>query len=111
MEIHSVDQQVSVSGQITVDDVPAIVGTGTEVLICNRPDHEVADQPLFAEIQVAAEAAGMQVANIPFSGGQMTQEQVEEFSALMGTGKRIHAYCRTGNRCTQIWGAAKQLLG
>lgn len=108
MEINPIDQQVSVSGQITTADIPSIVDLGVEVLVCNRPDYEVPDQPTFDDIQHAAQAAGLEVVNIPFAGGQMLPEQAVEFAELLKTGKRIHAYCRTGNRSTKIWQAAKQ---
>ncbi|ODS22866.1 TIGR01244 family protein [Candidatus Endobugula sertula] len=102
------DQQTSVSGQITVADIDQLVELGVEILVCNRPDNEAKGQPLYSDIASVALNKAIEVVNIPFSAGQMTPEQVEEFAALLKQGKRIHAYCRTGNRCTQIWTAATQ---
>lgn len=103
------DKQVSVSGQLTPDDLPALVAEGVEVLVCNRPDKESPDQTDFHVIAEAAKQHGLQVENIPFAGGQMQPEHVSAFVDLMDTGKRIHAYCRTGNRCSQLWNIAKQV--
>ncbi len=103
------DDQISVSGQIVADDLDVLVKAGVEVVVCNRPDNESADQTPFSQIEQAAQAKGLQIVNIPFAGGQMQLAQVEEFASLMATGKRIHAYCRTGNRSSQLWAAAKEL--
>lgn len=108
MEINPLDQQVSVSGQMSVDDIASMIDLGVEVLVCNRPDNEAPDQPAFSIIQAAAQTAGLEFVNIPFAGGQMQPEQAAEFAELLKTGKRIHAYCRTGNRSTQLWTAATQ---
>lgn len=102
------DEQVSVSGQITVDDVSQLAADGVAILVCNRPDNESADQTNYQAIAEAAQKAGVQIENIPFSGGQMQVEHINDFVTLLDTGKRIHAYCRTGNRSSQLWNAAKQ---
>ncbi|MFT7389656.1 MAG: hypothetical protein ACI8VC_002926 [Candidatus Endobugula sp.] len=103
------DQQVSVSGQIAEVDLPALVADGVDILVCNRPDNESADQTAYDVIADAAKQHGMQVVNIPFGGGQMQVEHISDFADLLDTGKRIHAYCRTGNRSSQLWNAAKQV--
>jgi len=110
MNINVVDQQVSVSGQITSEDVMCLVEQGVEIVVCNRPDNEEMNQPTFDSIQAAALKAGVEIVNIPFAGGGMLPGQPEELAVLLKTGKRIHAYCRTGNRSTQLCHAAAQLL-
>jgi len=108
MDINVLDQQVSVSGQITPSDVVDFANQGVEVLVCNRPDNEAQGQPAYSEVAIAAQEAGLEVLNISFSGGQMQPEQANEFAELLASGKRIHAYCRTGNRSSQLWAAATQ---
>jgi uncharacterized protein (TIGR01244 family) len=110
MHTNSLDQQVSVSGQVSADDIAGFIAQGVEVLVCNRPDNEVDGQPSYAEIAAAAQAGGLAIVNIPFTGGQMQAEQAQAFAELVASGKRIHAYCRTGNRSTQLWAAAQQVL-
>jgi uncharacterized protein (TIGR01244 family) len=103
------DNQVSVSGQITIEEVAALAADGVEVVVCNRPDNESADQTAYELIAEAAKKCGLQVINIPFTGGQMQAEHISEFINVLDSGKRIHAYCRTGNRSSQLWNAAKQV--
>jgi uncharacterized protein (TIGR01244 family) len=109
MEVNQLDQQVSVSGQITTDDIVLFLEEGVKVLVCNRPDNESEGQPAYSDIEAAAKKQGLEIINIPFSGGQMQPEQAEAFADLLASGKRIHAYCRTGNRSSQLWSAAKSL--
>jgi uncharacterized protein (TIGR01244 family) len=103
------DEQVSVSGQITIEEVAALAADGVEIVVCNRPDNESADQTAYNIIADAAKKCGLQVVNIPFAGGQMQVEHINDFVDLLDSGKRIHAYCRTGNRSSQLWNAAKQV--
>jgi uncharacterized protein (TIGR01244 family) len=103
------DNQVSVSGQITTTEVSALAADGVEVVVCNRPDNESADQTAYEAIADAAKKCGLQIVNIPFAGGQMQVEHISDFVDLLDSGKRIHAYCRTGNRSSQLWNAAKKV--
>ena len=110
VQAHMLSEQVSVSPQLESNQISAVASAGVEVLVCNRPDNEEPNQPLFTDIQAEAIAQGLEVIHIPFAGGQMTQEHVEAFANVMKTGKRIHAYCRSGTRCTHLWNAASALL-
>ncbi|MFK8068978.1 MAG: TIGR01244 family sulfur transferase [Gammaproteobacteria bacterium] len=105
MKITNLDKQVSVSDQITVSDLNELSTAGVEILVCNRPDKESAEQTDFNEIETAAKALGMEAIHIPFTAGKMTEEQQKQFSDLLNSGKTVHAYCRTGNRSSNIWNA------
>lgn len=106
MSYSVLSSQVSVSGQIKTTDLSLLADEGVKIIVCNRPDNEDPGQPLFSEIEAAAKALGMQAFNIPFSGGDFTQEQAEEFKGILASGDRTHAYCRSGNRSSIIWQAA-----
>lgn len=108
MEIHLLSEQVSVSGQMTADDVQPLVDAGVQVLVCNRPDFEQADQPTFDSVAQQAQAANLTVVNLPFAG-PVPEEIAIAFKELMASGQRIHAYCRTGNRCAHLWQLAQSL--
>ena len=108
MSFNVLSPQVSVSGQIQASDLSKLKEFGVEIVICNRPDNEDHPQPLFSEIADEALSLGLETYNIPFSGGEMTQAQVDEFKAILDSGKKIHAYCRSGNRSSIIWQAATQ---
>ena len=47
MEINRVDNDISVSPQIAASDLATIAEAGFRTVICNRPDGEGNDQPLF----------------------------------------------------------------
>ncbi len=110
VDVNLINEKISVSGQITIEDIPAIAEQGVQVLICNRPDNEAPDQPAYQLIEEAAKAQGLEVFNIPFAGGQMQAEHAEAFAELMTAGKRMHAYCRTGKRSLGLVEAANTLL-
>lgn len=110
MQIEMLNDLVSVSDQLSPDDLPQLKAQGVEILVCNRPDGEVAGQPTFDEIATRARASGMQAVNIAFSGNAMSPAQVAEYARLLAQNKRLHAYCRSGNRSTLITTAGQQLL-
>ena len=58
MKINKVDSEISVSPQIAATDIADIARAGYKTIICNRPDGEGNDQPLFHEIEEAAQKAG-----------------------------------------------------
>ena len=109
MSMQQLNEQVSVSGQLSVSDLPALKELGVELLVCNRPDGESADQTPFAEIAAAAQELGMSVENIPFAGSEMTEAHGREFAALLTNGKRTHAYCRSGARSGNLFALASQM--
>ncbi len=109
MSIQQLNEQVSVSGQLSVGDLPALKELGIELLVCNRPDGESADQPPFDQIAEAAQKLGMSVESIPFAGSEMTEAHAREFAALLTSGKRTHAYCRSGARSGNLFTLASQL--
>ena len=49
--------QISITGQITPDQVPMIAENGT--IINNRPDGEEPGQPTSADIEAAAQQSGL----------------------------------------------------
>ncbi len=111
MHVKKLDDQVSVSEQVAAQHLPELMSLGVEVLVCNRPDGEAEGQPTFAEIQTAAGKHGMQAVHIPFRAGEMTDAQRAEFIELLNADKKVHAFCRTGNRSSLLWAAARQAQG
>lgn len=67
MKIINVDEKVSVSEQITTEDVKVLKQTGVEIIVCNRPDGEEAVQPTIEDISQAAEQQGIEFHAIPFA--------------------------------------------
>ncbi|EGF33272.1 Oxidoreductase (flavoprotein) [Oxalobacteraceae bacterium IMCC9480] len=114
MDIRPLAAGLSVSPQILPADLAAIAQAGFRAIICNRPDGEGADQPLFAELARAAQEAGLEAHYLPAESGKVTDEQGAAFGALLANlPKPVLAYCRTGMRSTTMWAlaaAGKQTL-
>ena len=69
-DIKHITPDFAVSPQISTTQLPQLKAAGFTTVICNRPDHEDAGQPTFAEIKAAAEAAGIEAYHIPIVPGQ-----------------------------------------
>ena len=106
-----VNDKLSISGQITAADIEQLAADGVQLVICNRPDNEAEGQTNFAEIAEAATAAGMEAVQVPFKSGAMQKEHVAEMVELLASGKKVHAYCRTGNRSINLYAAASASSG
>ncbi|AOS97693.1 Beta-lactamase hydrolase-like protein [Microbulbifer aggregans] len=110
MKIQHLDKQVSVSEQIEPEVFGDLAESGVEVLVCNRPEDECT-APSYEAMQAAADNAGLEFVSIPFARGQMTRQHCDQFAELLASGKRIHAFCRTGNRSCNLWAGARCLQG
>lgn len=103
---------ISVSPQISVDDVALAAEEGVTLIINNRPDGEDDGQPTSAEIEAAATAAGIAYRAIPVSGGGFGEPQINAMiHAIDDAGGLVLAYCRTGTRSTLLWSLAQAKLG
>jgi len=111
MQIKTITPLFTVSDQITVADIPALQAQGVQVLVCNRPEGETPDQPAWAELAQAAQAAGMQVCNVPVVQDTINAADVRDFAKTLQDGMRIHAYCRSGARTTHLWALAQVAAG
>lgn len=104
MKLRHLAPGLSVSEQIVPADLATLKEAGFRAIICNRPDGEGNDQPLFAEIERAAQAAGIAAYYLPAESGKVTDEQGAAFGELLaGLPKPVLAYCRTGMRSTTMW--------
>ncbi len=104
MQFNKVTDALSVSPQISAEDVAAIRDAGFRAIICNRPDGEGADQPNFEEIEAAAKAAGLEARYQPITSGMVRDEDADAFGqALMELPGPVLAYCRTGTRSATLW--------
>ena len=108
MAIRTLTDDFSVSPQIAAADVAAIADQGFKSIICNRPDGEGADQPLFAEIERAASEAGLAIRYVPVQTGKVSDADVEAFGAVFDElAKPVLAYCRSGTRSATVWSMAQ----
>lgn len=104
MDIKALTAELSVTPQIAAADMHAIAEAGFRSVICNRPDGESADQPVYAELARAAQAQGLEMRDLPAESGKVTDEQGQAFGQLMRElPKPVLAFCRTGMRSTTMW--------
>jgi uncharacterized protein (TIGR01244 family) len=107
------DDRVAVAGQLKPADMAEIAAAGYVAVVNNRPDGEAMfGQPLTAELQKAAEAAGLIFLDLPFSGPRATPDQVRAFVDLLASRPgRVVAFCKSGMRSALLWGAASIAAG
>lgn len=101
---------VAAAGQITAGDIPAIAAHGFKTVINNRPDGEGGQaQPSSAELQQAAESAGLRYVHLPVVSGQLTPQQVVQMAqTLQSTTAPVFAFCRSGARTEHLFRLATQ---
>ena len=110
--IRQLDDRTSVSGQIRPEEVAGLAEQGVTMLINNRPDGEEADQPLAADIEAAAEAAGISYRHVPILRGISPADVEAMQEALRGAqGGQALAFCRSGNRSALTWALAMRAEG
>lgn len=104
MDARMITPRYSVSPQIAVEDIPAIVAAGFTTVICNRPDEEVPPSHQAAALRAAVESAGLKFEVLPLTHQTMTAENVAKQRALYeGAEGPVLAYCASGTRCSVIW--------
>jgi sulfide:quinone oxidoreductase len=95
---------LAVAPQLKRADIVALHQAGYRAIVCNRPDGEAADQPLFAEIAQLARELGLQAHYLPAESGRVSDQQAVDFGALFDSlPKPVLAYCRSGMRSTTMW--------
>ncbi len=104
MDVKRINGHVSVSPQISPEDVKAIKAQGFVAIINNRPDGELPDQPDSATIEAAAREAGLAYHFIPLGREGVSPDMVEKTKqALEGSAGPVFCYCRSGTRSTTLW--------
>jgi uncharacterized protein (TIGR01244 family) len=104
MNIVRLTDSIAVSPQIMPEDVAEIAAAGFCVLINNRPDGEVPDQPTSAAIAAAAQAAGLEYHHMPVTAASFPGPDLQAMSDLLDDPARpALAFCRTGTRCANLW--------
>ena len=97
--IRQLDDKTLVSGQVAPYEVAALAEQGVTMLVNNRPDGEEPGQPLAADIEAAAEQAGIAYRFVPIIRGigPADVEAMQEALRETGDGKLL-AFCRSGTR-------------
>ncbi len=110
MQTKTINNKLSVSGQVLPSDLAEAAKTGFKSIICNRPDGEESGQPSFAEISAAAQKAGLEARYIPVVSGKATEAGATTFGKAMAElPGPVLAYCRTGTRSTTLFEMSQKL--
>lgn len=105
--------RILVSPQISVEQVGEAKAQGVTLIINNRPDDEEPGQVNGAEIEAAAQAAGIAYLAVPVAHGGFAPWQLDGMTQALeqaGDGKLL-AYCRSGTRSTLLWALTRARAG
>ena len=106
MPIYQLADQLYIAPQVTEADAQAAAALGIQTVICNRPDGEEENQPTAAQVQQWLSAQGIEhFEHQPVVAPQITAADVAAFQNLLKQAQQpVLAYCRTGTRCSLLWG-------
>ena len=111
MNIRKLDDRTSVGSQILPADVSKLRDAGVTMIVNNRPDGEEPGQPLSAEIEAAAEKAGIAYRFVPIQRGIGPADVEAMQEALNACDGKLLAFCRSGNRSALAWAVARREQG
>lgn len=104
MDIRKIDDAISVSPQIELNDIAELARLGFRGVICNRPDGEGLGQPGQQQMAEQARAAGLAFRYLPLAPGHLTPQLIADFgAALAEMPGPVLAYCRSGTRSATLW--------
>lgn len=107
MDLRAITEGYSVASQPEPGDMAALAGQGVTTIICNRPDSENPPGLQAADMQAAAEAAGMVFVYNPVVGLGMSAESIErQAEAIDRSEGAVVAYCASGMRSALMWAFA-----
>jgi uncharacterized protein (TIGR01244 family) len=108
MDVRKLTDSISVSPQVAIEDIKSIADAGFKTVICNRPNGESEDQPDLALIEAECQKLGLTYVSQPVISGNISDQDVEAFDQFLASAQTpIFAFCRTGTRCTMLWGMAE----
>lgn len=108
---HKVTDAFSVAGQLDAEDVAAAAAQGFRMILNNRPDGEEPGQPAGREIAAAAQAAGLDYAEVPIRGRPGPAQIDATAQALNTANGPVLAYCRSGMRAIAAWALVQGQAG
>lgn len=109
--IRQLDEKTLVSGQIEPEQVAQLKNFGVTMIVNNRPDGEEPGQPTGAEIEDAAEAAGIAYRYIPIHRGIGPSDAEAMEEAIEAADGKLFAYCKSGTRSALTWAVARRQQG
>lgn len=104
----SLTDNIALTEQIHLNDIPGLKAQGYATLIALRPDGEASDQPDAAQVAEAARNNQMNFAYIPVPHGDIPDAVVAALNAAIADNPGpILLYCRSGRRAARAWSLAE----
>ncbi|OEY67643.1 TIGR01244 family sulfur transferase [Marinobacter sp. X15-166B] len=108
MDFRKIDEDISVSPQLTLGDIVEAAKLGFRTVIANRPDGEEFGQLSMADLQAATHANGMEWVYLPVDSGNITDTNIDDFTAIYEQAEKpVLAFCRSGTRCCVLWALSR----
>ena len=84
ISLTKLDEKLSVTGQISMDDLHEIAESGYKSIICNRPDFEGGDdQPTSEQLEELAKSLGIVFVYLPVEIAGISADHGEKFKELI----------------------------
>lgn len=109
--MRKLDDKTLIGGQIRPEDIAGLKESGVAMIVNNRPDGEDPGQPLAADIEAAAEAAGIAYRFVPITRGIGPSDVEAMREAIEAADGKLLAFCRSGNRSALAWAVARREQG
>ena len=106
--LRQIAPDVCVAPQLTPEAMADLAALGFKSVVNNRPDYEEGpDQPTSAQVEAAAQAAGLAYAYLPVQPAYHSPEEIARMAELVAALPRpMVAFCRSGNRAGKLYQAA-----
>lgn len=105
---HLLQTGVFVREQLALDGLERLRAEGFRTIVDLRPDGEEAGQPTSAVVGGASRLAGLAFAYIPTPHGDIPDDVIDRFAAVLATAERpVMLYCRSGKRAARVWALAE----
>lgn len=110
-DLRRVTDDFAVAPQLRPEDMTELAASGVKLVINNRPDAEVEDQPTAAELAKAARAAGVDYVHVPVRGPATPDQIAAVAEAVAGADGPVVAFCRSGTRSITTWAKGQTARG
>lgn len=106
--LRQIAADVCVAPQLEPAAMAELAAMGFKSVVNNRPDFEEGPhQPTSAQVQAAAQAAGLAYAHLPVQPAYQSPEEIARMAELLASLPRpLVAFCRSGTRSGKLYQAA-----
>jgi uncharacterized protein (TIGR01244 family) len=111
MSIRQLDDRTYIGAQVHPEEVAGLAQMGVTLIVNNRPDGEDSEQPLGAQIEEAASAAGIDYRAVPIVRGIGPSDAEAIGEAIASAKGKTLLFCRSGNRSALAWAVSQSDRG